>query len=447
MNADTNRKHALPGIGRRGFVKGAGAVAVASGFASAPRAALAVEGGAKSVNFPADRFKQLTHWPRFGVDEKNRLIELINAGGIPYGEISRFEKEWAAYTGTEFVKNHMNGSSALNSMYFALSLNENIEPGSEVLVPSYTFPTATMALHSFSMVPIFVDIDPRTGCFDLEDAQRKLTSRTVAVEVMHSWGLPCEMDKIFAWAKEKGLVTMEDASHAHGSSMQGKKIGAWGDMSAFSLQGSKPVPTMEGGIGMYQTREYWERAATYVEYLDPPKFPKDSPLRKYGSGSFGQKYRMHPFAAVLARIQLSKLDEHQAIIKRNVQALNKHLAQLRGISEPLCRADQNRSYYHRNLLFVDFATLGITRDKLVKALKAEGVDVSFWDYPLQHKQVVYTEKRWWHHLPTIPAEMPGSDYVNANQIMLPLFCGEADEINEQYVAAFKKVWANLDKLS
>ncbi len=432
------------GMGRRRFIKAAGVTAAGVAWAQQPLSSMAGEAQEKCVTVPKGRIAELRRWPRYGLAEKTRLHEMIDQG-VTYGETKLFEKEWAAYTGTPFAKAHMNGSSALTSMYFALSLD--VPPGSEVMVPSYTFFSACLALRFSNLVPVFIDIDPRTACFDLEDAKRKLTPRTVAVEVMHSWGLPCEMAHIFGWAKEKGLVTLEDASHAHGASMQGKKIGTWGDMAALSFQASKPLPAIEGGMGMYKTREYYERAAAFGHYEDPGTFPKESPVNAYAGTGYGQKYRMHPYAAALARLQLKGLDEVNATVMKNVRAVNDRLTQLPGITEPRCQADQQRVYYSSNMVFVDFKTLGFSRDALVKALKAEGVDVNFWDYPLQHRQKIYTEAKWWHHAPVIPENMPGGDFVNANHIMLPLFYEEASEVNAQYVKAFEKVWAHRSSLS
>lgn len=432
------------GMGRRGFIQAAAATAAGAGLAQTPLRGLASEGGEKCVTVSPQRIAALKRWPRYGDAEKKRLHEMIDQG-ITYAENKQFEKEWMAYTGAPFAKAHMNGSSALTSMYFALSLD--VPAGSEVMVPSYTFFSACLALRFSNLVPVFVDIDPKTACFDLEDARRKLTPRTVAVEVMHSWGLPCEMDRIFGWAKEKGLVTLEDASHAHGAAMQGKKIGTWGDMAAFSMQASKPLPAIEGGVGMYKTRAYFERASAFGHYEDPGTFPKDSPVNAYAGTGFGQKYRMHPYAAALARMQLKDLDARNATVMKNVRDLNDRLIQLPGISEPRCRADQQRVYYSSNMLFVDFKALGFSRGSLVKALKAEGVDVSFWDYPLQHRLKIYSEAKWWHHPPSLPEAMPGGDAVNAGHIMLPLFCEDAAEVNAQYVKAFEKIWANRSALA
>jgi len=422
---------------RRTFLKtGTAAVAglTVTAYASpAPAEKLAVFGGAKAVNGSAQEFGALTRWPRYGEAEKQALCGLLDSNQF-YQELPAFEREWQAYTKSPFVKAHINGSSALTSMYFALEL----PPGSEIMVPSYTFVATCLAMRFFELVPIFVDIDPATATFDLEDAKRKLTPRTKALVTMHSWGMPCEMDRIADWAKQKGLILLEDAAHAHGASMQGKKMGTWGEMGIFSFQASKVLPSVEGGMGMYQNRGYYERAAAFGEYLDPARFPADSPIRAYEGTGFGQKYRMHPLAAALAREQLKRLDGINAMVKRNVQKMNRRLTQLEGVREPRLRPDQERVYYHRNMLFVDFPKLGMTRDSMV--------DVNFWDYPEQHKLKIYSEAKWWHHPPAIPADMPGNAYVNANHVFLPVFYGPADQWIEQYCVAFEKVWAHRAEL-
>jgi dTDP-4-amino-4,6-dideoxygalactose transaminase len=432
---------------RRTFLK-TSAVA-AAGFsvagysrAEGPSETLALSGGTKTVTFPAPQVEALTRWPRYGAAEKQAIGDLLDNNQF-YAELPAFEKEWQDYTGAAFVRNHINGTSALTSMYFALDL----PAGSEILVPSYTFFATCLAMRFFNCVPVFVDIDPKTACFDLEDAKRKITPRTKAITVMHSWGLPCEMDKIADWAKEKGLILLEDAAHAHGASMQGKKMGTWGAMGIYSFQASKVMPAIEGGMGMYATKEYFERATTFGHYDLPGKFAADSPMRAYDGTGFGQKYRMHPFAAALARQQLKQLDALGALARKNVKELNQELTQLQGITEPFERPDQHRAYYGWNILFLDFKQAGFTREKLIKALLAEGVTARFWDYPEQHKLKIYSEAKWWHHLPEIPATMPGTDYVNANHFMLPLFYGEASELNQQYAKAFQKVWAHRKELA
>jgi dTDP-4-amino-4,6-dideoxygalactose transaminase len=404
---------------------------------AASRKTLAISGGPKSVTIPPEQQTALFKWPRYGLAEKEALHRLIDTGKF-YDELPLFEKEWKEYTRSPFVKAHMNCTSALTSMYFALDL----EPGSEIMVPSYTFFATCLAMRFFGYVPVFVDVDPNTVCFDLEDAKRKLTPRTKAIVVMHSWGMPCEMDRISAWAKEKGLILLEDAAQAHGATMQGRMMGTWGAMGAYSFQLSKVLPTVEGGIGLYQTREYFERASSFGHYEDPEKFPANSPVRQYAGTGFGQKFRMHPFAAAVGRQQLRALDERSAVVAGNVRKINDRLVQLPGLREPRCRPDQKRAYYYANMLLLDSAKPGFSRDTLLKALRAEGVRASIWDYPEQHKLKIYSEARWWHHAPAIPPAMPGNKQVNATHIFLPLMHGDAPELIDQYAKAFEKIWAH-----
>jgi len=435
-----------PSYSRRTFLKsGTAAVAglsLAEYSFAAKTETLAMAGGAKTVDCSPERHAALTRWPRYGDAEKQALCNLLDNNQY-YEQLPAFEQEWKSYTQAPFVKAHMNGTSALTSMYFALDL----PAGSEIMVPSYTFFATCLAMRFFGCVPIFIDIDPKTATFDLEDAKRKLTPNTKALVAMHSWGMPCEMDRISEWAKEKGLIVLEDAAHAHGASMQGRKMGTWGVMGIYSFQASKVMPAVEGGMGMYQTREYYERAAAFGEYNDPVKFPKESSVHAYEGTGFGQKYRMHPLAAALAREQLKGLDRLNDLVERNVKAMNQHLTQLEGVTEPRLRADQKRVYYNGNLLFIDFAKLGFSRTALVNALKAEGVVARFWDYPEQHKLKIYAEAKWWHHAPQIPASMPGNAYVNANHIFLPVFYGEAPDLIAGYAKAFQKVWAHRSELA
>jgi dTDP-4-amino-4,6-dideoxygalactose transaminase len=156
---------------------------------------------------------------------------------------------------------------------------------------------------------------------------------------------------------------------------------------------------------------------------------------------------MHPLAAALARQQLKGLDALNQLVEKSVRAMNDRLIRLDGLTEPHCRPDQKRAYYYRNMLLIDFKKVGFSRDALIKALTAEGVDVTFWDYPEQHKLKIYSEAKWFHHAPQIPASMPGNAYINANHIFLPLFYGDVPELIGQYGDAFEKVWAHRTEVA
>lgn len=430
----------LPDPTRRAFLKAAGAVAAGMNLTAASHAAeergsveaLAVSGGPKAVSEPdADAFR----WPVFGSAEEEAVLSLVRKPS--YDPIAALEKEWREYFGVEYATALCNGTSALAAMYFALDL----PAGSEILVPSYTFLASIMPMRLFGLVPVFVEINPRTLNIDLEDAKKRVTKNTRAILPVHWFGLPCDMDAITDWAKAKDLIVLEDAAQSHGAKVKGKWVGNWGRMSIFSFHGSKPLPAIEGGIAVFRDREDSDRG-TALGNFDRCR----GKYAKYRDTGLGMKSRMHPMAAALARCQLQALAANNALITAQTKRLNQRLVALAGLSEPQCRPDSERVYYSQNLLFLDEAKAGMSRKKCIDALRAEGVRASVYNYKLQHQQPIYTEAQWWHHLPEIP-KLPATEAANATTIAVPLMTSEQPALVEQYARAFEKVWAHRRELS
>lgn len=427
------------GKSRRDFLKSTGALAIglhaAGGSVASAKAGaseqLALFGGPKIVTVPgADAWR----WPRYGQAEEEAVLAVVRRPS--YDAIAALERDWKEFFGVKHVRAYCNGTSALATMFFALDL----PPGSEIMVPSYTFFATIVPMRNFGLVPVFVDINPRTLNFDLEDAKKRLTNNTRAVLPVHWLGLPCDMDQICDWADEKGLIVLEDAAHAHGAKLQGKLMGNWSRMSIFSYQTTKPLPALEGGMGVYQEQDDCDRATAFAHYDQC-----SGKYAKYQGSGLGMKLRMHPMAAALARTQLQGLDARNAAGAAQVRRLNERLTQLPGLYEQQARRDCERIYYSSNKLFIDESQAGMSRDACVKALRAEGVRASAGAYPLQHKLPLYSEAQWWHHRPIIP-ELPGSEQANSTAISLPYFTSEQPELVEQYAQAFEKVWAHRKEL-
>ncbi|MCK5838309.1 MAG: aminotransferase class I/II-fold pyridoxal phosphate-dependent enzyme, partial [Bacteroidales bacterium] len=380
-------------------------------------------------------------WPLYGKEEEMAVQEIVKT--TSFESVARLEKDWREHFNVPYTRAFCNGTSAITTMYFAMGL----PPGSEVLVPSYTFFAAITPMRFFGLVPVFVDVNPRTLNFDLEDAKRRLTKNTKAIMVVHWNGLPCEMDHICDFAKDKGLIVLEDACHADGASIKGKNIGSWGEMAAFSFNYGKPLPAMEGGLAVYHKSKYYERGSTLANTDNQNSFPENSEYRKYNGSGLGLKLRIQPMSSALACIQLRKLDENNANKVAATRRLNDKLIRLPGLYEQSGRSDMKRTYYYGNILFINETEAGgMSREACVKALKAEGVQVRSHSYTLQHKLPLYSEAKWWHHAPVIP-ELPGSEQANLTTILLPRLTKDVPELTEQYVKAFEKVWANRKLLA
>ena len=175
---------------RREFLASSGAIAAGmylGGPAIAGAAAaetLAINGGRKAVTASASG---ATAWPLFGDEERKAVNAVVSSPG--YAEVQAFEKAWQEHFKPPYCKSHINGTSALTSGLFGL----NLPPGSEILVPSLDPWFGILPMRFFGLVPVFVDNHPRTLNFDLEDAKRRLTKNTRAIEVVHLFGLPCDM--------------------------------------------------------------------------------------------------------------------------------------------------------------------------------------------------------------------------------------------------------------
>lgn len=430
---------------RRDFLKTTGALgagiylsgAAVPGSAQAAEK-LALSGGAKAVTASTT---DSTRWPLYGDAEIEAVTALLKDPG--YGPIAEFEDQWKEFHGCPFTKAHFNGTSALTSMLFALDL----PAGSEILVPNYSTWFPVVPMRFFDLVPVFVDVNPYTMNLDLEDCKKHLTGKTRAVLAVHWFGLPCEMDDVADFCKEHDLIVLEDASHAHGARVNDVLTGNWGRMAGFSLQGSKPLPTIEGGMAMYKDRGDFERAVTYGNYDLPNSFPEDSPYRKYQGTAFGSKLRIHPVAAILGKFQLAQLEERNVAGKAQMKKLNDRITQLPGLMTQYVRPGIDRVFYSKNMLFIDEAKAGISREKAIQALQAEGVDVTAFTWTLLHTYPIFSEEKYWRQMPVLPEAVPGCDQANQQAIQLPYWTSDQPELVEQYGDAFEKVWANRKSLA
>jgi dTDP-4-amino-4,6-dideoxygalactose transaminase len=154
-------------------------------------------------------------------------------------------------------------------------------------------------------------------------------------------------------------------------------------------------------------------------------------------------------AAILARIQIKSLDQRNAAGVAQIKRFNARITQLPGLTEQLVRPGVERVFYSKNIMFIDEKKAGMSRDAAVKALQAEGVDVSAFSWKLLHTYPIFSEPQWWRHMPVLPApdSIPGCDEANRTAIQLPYWTTDQPELVEQYAQAFEKVWAHREELA
>jgi perosamine synthetase len=303
------------------------------------------------------------------------------------GLIGRFEREFADATGSSFALAVTNGTAALHSAYFAVGVG----PGTEVLVPAYTWHATATPVLQCGAVPVFCDIDPLTLTIDVEDLTRRITPRTRAICAVHMWGSPAEMDRIVEVARRHHLAVIEDCSHAHGARYDGRTVGSWGDVGCFSLHASKPVAAGEAGIAVTDDPVLFDR----MLLLGHPGRLATSQVAETFAPSvvdLGVKYRPHAFAVHLARSSLKRLDHENQRRGRIWAAIRDELQDSGHLAPTQTLPRAERGGYYRYVIDFVGAHEEACAENVARLARSRGVPVEVEAYGrhLLHQAPVFT---------------------------------------------------------
>jgi dTDP-4-amino-4,6-dideoxygalactose transaminase len=344
-----------------------------------------------------------------------------------------------------------------------------------VITTAFTFLATALAVLQNNAVPVFVDIDPRTYNIDPTKIAARITSRTKAIIPVHIHGLPADMDPILDIAKRHGLLVIEDAAQAHGSTYKGKKVGGIGDMGIFSFQASKNLPAGEGGIFVTNREDLRDRANMFrmfgedIRESDKKAFDPARPLdgaREYNSLIMGWMYRTNELTAALCRSQLRRLDQSLTNTRGNAAYLSQNLGKIAGITPPYIPPDCTSSFYQYRIRLnpgaagSDLAPRDF-RSKVLAALKAEGVEVSLWQTVPVPGQTLFQDRTGYglscpwkcplgEEVKYDLAEYPETLKLLGDSMVVgshthPLF-PQPLSLMQAYIQAFQRVFANLDQV-
>ncbi|SHE84308.1 DegT/DnrJ/EryC1/StrS family aminotransferase [Pedobacter caeni] len=250
-------------------------------------------------------------------------------------EVSSFEKEFAAYHQEKHVAGVANGLDAL-----ILSLKCcNFKKGDEVIVPSNTYIATILAILHCDLTPVFVEPDIRTYNIDPELIPAAITSRTVAIMVVHLYGQCCEMDPILSIVKDHQLKLIEDCAQAHGATYKGKLAGTFGDFGAFSFYPTKNLGAL-GDAGAVICR-------AEADDVQIRQFRNYGSKKKYHNDVVGYNSRLDELQAAFLRIKLPHLDEINSHKKKLASLYLEHLDGQ--YIKPLVLADFDPVYHIFNI--------------------------------------------------------------------------------------------------
>lgn len=243
------------------------------------------------------------------LSEKKKFFRFQGAGVET--QSSLFEKEFAQKIEASYSIVLTSGTNALVA---ALKAAE-IEPGDEVIIPSFTFFATAAAVVQAGGVPVIVNVDEGLG-MDVEEMRAAITSRTKAIIPVHMDGLPCKMDQIQKIAREKKIFLIEDVAQAVGGSFQGKRLGSFGDAGCFSFNEDKIITAGEGGAMVCQKRSDYERAFAYHDVCCQFGATMKNQFSEIVPG-IGASMRVSEISSALLRVQLEKLDPILSQLRRN----------------------------------------------------------------------------------------------------------------------------------
>jgi dTDP-4-amino-4,6-dideoxygalactose transaminase len=351
--------------------------------------------------------------PDIGEEEIEELLDAIRSGWVTTGpKVSVLQDRLAEYLGVPYVRCL---SSCTAGITLALRV-VGVGPGDEVLVPSMTFVACANAVVHLGARPVLVDSDPVTGLIDLDDAERRVTSRTKVLLPVHLAGFPLDMDAVNAFRDRHGLAVVEDAAHAIGAEWNGRRVGAFGNLTAFSFHATKNMTTFEGGALAIADEKLAER----VERLAMHGLTRSSWARHghsapaaYDVPEPGFKFAMHDIAAAVGIHQLGRLD---GWIERRRELADVYDARLEGLPLELPPRPQNGARHAHHLYMVRLTDrMWGERDAVGEALRDRNIGSSV------HFRAIHLHSYYRERLGIAADDLPAASDLAGRSLTLPLF--------------------------
>ncbi len=249
---------------------------------------------------------------------REKQLFKVNEGHLQ--ETANFEKELREKINTDHAVLMTSGTAALASALIGMGIG----PGDEVLVPAYTYIATAMAVIMTGAMPVVTEVDESLS-MDPADIENKITEKTKAVIPVHMGGYPCDMDRIMEVCKKHGLLVLEDACQAVGSSYKGKAVGTIGDAGAFSFNYFKIISAGEGGALITNDKKIFEHGLIYHDSCAVAYFGDQ--MKDFTAEPFcGSEFRTNEITAAILRQQLKRLDGILADLRAVKKKVTAYLA-------------------------------------------------------------------------------------------------------------------------
>lgn len=364
-------------------------------------------------------------------EDVRAVVDVLRSGRLTTGPaVEAFESAVAKAVEARYAVAMSSGTAALHAAVFAAGIG----PGDEAITTPLTFcATANVLLYQGAR-PVFADVSPDTLNLDPREAAARITPRTKAILPVDYAGHPADLDAFLELAKRHKLVVIEDACHALGAALMGRRVGGISHMTVFSFHPVKHITTGEGGMVTTNDAALAKRLRLFRNHGIKYGADADRPWR-YDMTALGCNYRISDINCALGRSQLTRLqtalDRRAQIALRYTQALSS----LPGVTLPAA-SEFVRHAWHLYPVRLDPASFQADRDEMLRALRAEGI-VTTVHFPLVYRHAYYQSLSYRDE----PARHPVAEAAAAQLISLPMFHGMTDEDVEDVIQAVWKVMA------
>lgn len=317
----------------------------------------------------------------YGPEEERAMMEVFRQNAPTSGDACiQFEKDYAAYCGTQYARAVSNGTAAL----FLSMVGLEVGAGDRVITTPLTWIASAAAAATLGAEIDFVDVDPVTYNLDVNQLAEKLTPNTKAVVPVHLYGQCVDMDALLGLAKSHGFAIVEDACHAIGAEYKGKKAGSMGATGCYSFHEQKNMSTLgEGGMIVTNDAALFERIALYRSHctrvhgestkycsLDETKFPVGKRFWWQDFDDTGYNFRMTDIQAAVGIEQLKKLDGFNQRRIDNAARLTEGLKDIPGITPPAVTPGC-KHVFHLYPVQIDPDAYGMNKDDFILAMLNE----------------------------------------------------------------------------
>jgi perosamine synthetase len=343
-------------------------------------------------------------------DDIRGVTNVIKRGTFWAGgpEIEEFEKSLSNYIGSKYCVSFNSGTSALHASLLSLGISYN----DEVLVPSFTFISTVNAPLMTNAIPKFVDIEDSSFGLNPKMIKSSISKNSKAIMPIHYAGLPCKILELKELSKYYNLFLIEDAAESIGASVNGKKVGSFGDIGVFSFAGNKVLTTGEGGAIVTDSKKIYDKLKLIRSHGRDEKQNYFSSTEKPNYVTLGYNWRMSSITAALGISQLNKIDKLISLRRKNANYLSKKLKKIKKIKTP----SESINVKHAYQMYTIRLPNSNIRNKLKKFLQTKKIMSKVFFHPV-HKTSFYKKNS--HNI----IKLPTTENVSNQVLSLPMYPG------------------------